>query len=310
MRELLQGTRRRFEIEKQYRRKDGNLVWVRNHVSMVPGTAMVPEFLMAIVEDITDRKSLGEARAELAKVTRITSLGVLTASIAHEVSQPLAGIVTNANTCDRMLTANPPNIEGARETARRTIRDGNRASEIINRLRALFAKKDFTVEPVDLAEITREVIALTVSELQRNRIVLRSELDDNLPLISGDRLQLQQVILNLLRNASDAMSKIEERPRELLIRTEPDGEDRVRLTVRDAGVGFDPKAMGRLFEAFYTTKDDGMGIGLSVSQSIIQRHDGQLWASLNDGPGATFSFSIPCGPTRSTEYTHHVVRNL
>ena len=293
MKELLEGTRRRFEIEKQYRRKNGNLVWVRNHVSIVPGTARVPEFLMAIVEDITDRKNLNQARAELAKVARITSLGVLTASIAHEVSQPLAGIVTNANTCNRMLTANPPNIEGARETVRRTIRDGNRASEIINRLRALFAKKDFTVEPVNLAEITREVIALSVSELQRNRVVLRSELDDKLPLISGDRVQLQQVILNLLRNASDAMSKIEERPRELLIRTEPDGEDRVRLTVRDAGVGFDPQAMGRLFDAFYTTKDDGMGIGLSVSQSIIQRHDGQLWASLNDGPGATFSFSIP-----------------
>jgi PAS domain S-box-containing protein len=303
MRELLGGTRRRFEIEKQYRRKNGNLMWVRNHVSIVPGTARGPEFLMAIVEDITDRKNLNQARSELAKVARITSLGVLTASIAHEVSQPLAGIVTNASTCDRMLTANPPNIEGARETARRTIRDGNRASEIINRLRALFARKDFTAEPVDLTEITREVIALTVSELQRNRVVLRSELDDKLPLISGDRVQLQQVILNLLRNASDAMREIEDRPRELLIRTEPDGEDRVRLSVRDAGVGFDPKAMERLFEAFYTTKDDGMGIGLSVSQSIIQRHDGQLWASLNDGPGATFSFSIPCGPVRAKEYS-------
>jgi PAS domain S-box-containing protein len=324
MTEVLEGTRRRFEIEKQYRRKDGNLVWVRNHVSIVPGTARVPEFLMAIVEDITDRKNLNQARAELAKVARITSLGVLTASIAHEVSQPLAGIVTNASTCDRMLTANPPNIEGARETARRTIRDGNRASEIINRLRALFAKKDFTVESVDLAEITREVIALTVSELQRNRIVLRSELDDKLPLISGDRVQLQEVILNLLRNASDAMNEIEERPRELLIRAEPDGEDRVRLTVRDVGVGFDPKAMDRLFEAFYTTKDEGMGIGLSVSQSIIQRHHGHLRASLNDGPGATFSFSIPCGSARAEESsesdrnpaasavtaTHHVVRNL
>ncbi len=323
MSELVAGTRRRFEIEKQYRRKDGNLVWVRNHVSIVPGTAKVPEFLMAIVEDITDRKSLSQARSELAKVARITSLGVLTASIAHEVSQPLAGIVTNASTCDRMLTANPPNIAGARETARRTIRDGNRASEIVNRLRALFAKKEFAAEPLNLTEVTREVVTLISGELQRNRILLRSELDDKLPLISGDRVQLQQVILNLLRNASDAMSKIEEFPRELVIRTESDGEDRVRLTVRDAGVGFDPKAMERLFEAFYTTKDDGMGIGLSVSRSIIERHHGQLWASLNDGPGATFSFSIPCGPACAGEYSdsdpnrasavtdvHHVVRNL
>ena len=322
MRELLEGTRRQFQIEKQYRRKDGNLVWVRNHVSIVPGTARVPQFLMAIVEDITDRKSLNQARAELAKVTRITSLGVLTASIAHEVSQPLAGIVTNANTCGRMLAASPPNIEGARETTRRTIRDGNRVSEIINRLRALFARKEFTVESLDLTEVAREVITLTMSDLQRNRVVLRSELDDKLPLISGDRVQLQQVILNLLRNASDAMSEIEDRPRELLIRTECGGEDRVRLTVRDAGSGFDPEAMQKLFEAFYTTKNDGMGIGLSVSRSIIERHQGQLWASLNDGPGATFSFSIPCGrarskdsdsepiPTSAVTDVHHVVRNL
>ncbi len=294
IKELLEGTRRQFQIEKQYWRKDGSLLWVRNQVSMVPGTARAAGFLMAIVEDITDRKNLSEARAELAKMARITSLSMLTASIAHEVSQPLAGIVTNANTCGRMLAANPPNIEGARETARRTIRDGNRASEIINRLRALFARKEFTVEPVDLTEIAREVITLTMSEFQRNRVVVRSELDDKLPRLSGDPVQLQQVILNLLRNASDAMSQVEDRPRELLIRTEPDGEDRVRLTVRDAGVGFDPKAMERLFEAFYTTKDDGMGIGLAVSQSIIERHRGQLWAALNDGPGATFSFAVPC----------------
>ncbi len=319
--DLVVGVRRQFQIEKQYLRKDGKPLWVRNQVSIVPGTARAPGFLVAIVEDITDSKSLNEARDELAKVARITSLGMLTASIAHEVSQPLAGIITNANTCGRMLAADPPNIDGARETARRTIRDGNRASEIINRLRALFARKDFTVEPVNLTEITREVIMLTMNEFRRNRIVFRSDLDDELPLISGDPVQLQQVILNLLRNASDAMSEIEERPRELLIRTEEDGEDRVRLSVRDVGAGFDPKAMGKLFEAFYTTKDDGMGIGLSVSQSIIERHQGRLWASLNDGPGATFSFSIPCGPGRATEPTaydqnavvtdaHPVVRNL
>jgi PAS domain S-box-containing protein len=321
--ELLDGARREFQIEKQYRRKDGSLVWVRNHVSIVPGTGRMPRFFMAIGEDITDHKGLNQARAELAKVTRITSLGVLTASIAHEVSQPLAGIVTNANTCGRMLAANPPNIEGARETTRRTLRDGNRASEIINRLRALFARKEFTLEPLDLTEVTREVMTLTLSDLQRNRVILRSEFDEMLPLISGDRVQLQQVILNLLRNASDAMSQIEDRPRELLIRTAIYEEDRVCLIVRDAGVGFDPQAVERLFEAFYTTKDDGMGIGLSVSHSIIERHQGHLWASLNHGPGATFSFSIPCGPARAKEYSvsdpipsstvtdiHHVVRNL
>jgi signal transduction histidine kinase len=147
-----------------------------------------------------------------------------------------------------------------------------------------------------LNEATREVIALSLSELQRNRVILRTELADDLPLVTGDRVQLQQVILNLIRNASDAMSAVDDRPRHLLIRTEREEEDRVRLSAKDAGVGFDPKAMDRLFEAFYTTKNDGMGIGLSVSRSIIESHDGRLWATLNDGPGAVFSFSIPCAP--------------
>ena len=230
---------------------------------------------------------------ELAHVARISSLGVLTASIAHEVNQPLSGIVTNAGTCLRMLAADPPNVDGARETARRTIRDGNRASEVVTRLRALYGKKDPMIESVDLNEAAREVLALSLSELQRNRILVRQELADGLPLVAGNRVQLQQVILNLLRNASDAMSTVDDRPRQLLIRTEGDEDGDVRLMVKDAGVGFAPQASDRLFDSFYTTKNDGMGIGLSVSRSIIESHHGRLWATLNPGPGATFSFSIP-----------------
>ncbi len=252
------------------------------------------------MQDITRRRlseeALSKARSELAHVARVTSLGVLTASIAHEVNQPLSGIITNAGTCLRMLAADPPNVEGARETARRTIRDGNRASEVVTRLRALFGKKSATIQSIDLNEATREVIALSLSELQKNRVILRPELADGLPLVTGDRVQLQQVILNLLRNGSDAMSAIDDRPRELLIRTEPEDDDRVRLSVTDVGVGFEPPGADRLFEAFYTTKNDGMGIGLSVSRSIIQRHQGRLWATPNNGPGVTFSFSIPCKP--------------
>ncbi len=161
------------------------------------------------------------------------------------------------------------------------------------RLRALFSKKESTTEPVDLNEATQEVIALSLSELQRNRVILRPEFADDLPVVTGDRVQLQQVILNLLKNASDAMSAVNDRPRQLQIRTERGTDDQVRLTVQDAGVGLDPQAMDRLFQAFYTTKNDGMGIGLSVSRSIIERHHGRLWAEPNDGPGATFSFSIP-----------------
>jgi signal transduction histidine kinase len=227
----------------------------------------------------------------------------LTASIAHEINQPLSGIITNASTCLRMLAADPPNIEGACETARRTIRDGNRASDVITRLRALFGKKDTATESVDVNEATREVIALSLGELQRSRVILRAELADDLPPVTGDRVQLQQVILNLVRNASDAMSGVDDRPRQLVIRTERDEDDRVRLIVQDTGVGFDPQAAGRLFEAFYTTKNGGMGIGLSVSRSIIESHHGRLWAAPNDGPGVTFSFSIPRASECVTE-TH------
>src|SRR5882762_9336495 len=249
------------------------------------------------IQDVTEHRlseeALAKARSELAHVASVTSLATLTASIAHEVNQPLSGIVTNAGTCLRMLTLDPPNVDGARETARRTIRDGNRASDVITRLRALFSKKHTLAERVHLNDAAREVIALSLSELQRNRVIVRSELADDLPLVTGDRVQLQQVILNLLRNASDAMNTVHDRPRELLIRTERDEGDRVLLSVKDAGVGFDPQTADKIFQAFYTTKNDGMGIGLSVSRSIIEQHGGRLWATLNDGPGATFSFSIP-----------------
>ena len=286
------------QLEFRLQMPDGAVKYV-HVVAHIRGDHGRMEYIGA-VQDVTERRSseeaLSKARSELSHVARVTSLGVLTASIAHEVNQPLSGIVTNASTCLRMLAADPPNVDGARETARRTIRDGNRASEVITRLRALYSKKEPTIELVDLNEATREVIALSLSELQRNRVILRPELADDLPPVTGDRVQLQQVILNLIRNGSDAMSSVHDRPRQLLIRTERDEGDRVTLSVQDAGTGFDPQAMDRLFEGFYTTKNDGMGIGLSVSRSIIERHHGRLWATLNNGPGAAFSFSIPGTP--------------
>ncbi len=252
------------------------------------------------VQDVTARRlseqALGKAQSELAHVARATALSTLTASIAHEVNQPLSGIITNASTCLRMLAADPPDVEGARETARRTIRDGNRAADVIARVRALFTKKESAIEAVDLNEVTREVMALSLSHLQRNRVVLQSELAKDLPAITGDRIQLQQVILNLLRNASDAMVDVHDRPRQLLVRTECEDGDRVRVSVRDVGAGVDPHNVDKLLDAFYTTKTDGISIGLSISRSIIERHHGRLWSEANDGPGATFSFSIPSGP--------------
>jgi C4-dicarboxylate-specific signal transduction histidine kinase len=289
------------DFEWQYRllMPGGSITYLHTVAHATRDQAGQLEYIAA-VQDVTARRvsdeALATARSELGKVSRAASLGVLTASIAHEVNQPLSGIITNAGTCLRMLDAVPPNLEGARETARRTLRDGNRASEVITRLRALFSKEEFTLELLDLNEVTQEVIALLLSDLQRNRVALQSELADGLRTITGDRIQLQQVILNLLRNASDAMVDVHDRPRQLLVRTEPEGGNRVRLSVRDAGAGVDPQSANKLLNPFYTTKSDGMGIGLSISRSIIQRHRGRLWAEPNDGPGATFSFSIPTDP--------------
>ncbi len=238
------------------------------------------------------QEELRNTQAELARMTRVMTIGQLTASIAHEVNQPLSGIVTNASTCLRMLGSDPPNIDGARETARRTIRDGNRASEVMARLRALFSKKQIDVEPLDLNEAAREVITLLSGELQRNNVIVKREFSDHLPTVHGDRVQLQQVIVNFIHNGADAMDKVDDRPRQLLIRTETDG-NHVTVSVRDSGVGFAPDIGERLFEPFFTTKEEGMGIGLSVSRSIVEAHHGRLWAVRNDGPGSTFAFSIP-----------------
>jgi PAS domain S-box-containing protein len=239
------------------------------------------------------QEELRKTQADLAHVTRVLTMGQLTASIAHEVNQPLSGMMMNAGTCLSMLESDPPDIEGARETTQRTIRDGNRASNVITRLLDLFRKKDAVAEPVDLNDAAREVIALSLSDLERNRILLRHEFAENLPPVKGDRIQIQQVILNLVRNASDAMRDVDDRPRQLLIKTEGGDSKNIQLTVQDTGVGFAPNAADRLFDSFYSTKGDGVGIGLSISRSIIEAHHGQLWASSNDGPGSSFAFSIP-----------------
>jgi C4-dicarboxylate-specific signal transduction histidine kinase len=228
-------------------------------------------------------------------VARVATLNAMAASIAHEVSQPLSGILSNANTCVRLLAADPPNVAIAAETTRRTIRDANRATEVIKRLGAMFSAKPPSKESLDVNDVAREVIALSASELRRSRALIQARFGNGLPLVSADRVQLQQVILNLLLNAADAMAQVEERPRMLLITTDLDSDAGVKLTVRDSGTGIDPQNVEKLFEAFYTTKSDGMGVGLSICRSIIESHGGRLWAAPNDGPGATFAFSIPSG---------------
>jgi len=246
-------------------------------------------------------EALNQSRLEMAHVARLATLSAMTASITHEVSQPISGILTNSNTCARMLAGDPPNVAGAAETVRRTIRDANRANEVIKRLRAMFAKKAPSIERVDLNDAAREVIAMSSAELRQRGSVLQTDFAEPLSAISGDRVQLQQVILNLLLNAADAMASINDRPRTLRVQTKIHGTDSVKLLVRDSGVGLDPRSMEKLFEAFYTTKAQGLGIGLAISRSIIESHNGQLWAVSNDGPGATFGFTIPCAPGAVTD---------
>ena len=195
-----------------------------------------------------------------------------------------------------MLAANPPNVDGAQATAQRTIRDANRASEVIKRLRALFARRPSGGEPVDLNNAAREVMALSSSELQRARVVLQTDFADDLPTIRGDRVQLQQVILNLVLNAAQAMRTIDDWPRDLRVSTAFDDKGQILLSVRDCGVGAEVEHLEELFNAFYTTKSDGMGVGLSVSRFIVEAHGGRLWAIANDGPGLTFSFSLSVEP--------------
>jgi C4-dicarboxylate-specific signal transduction histidine kinase len=238
-------------------------------------------------------QALTTLRSELARAARIASLGALTASIAHEIKQPLSGIVTNAAACLRKLSADLPKVEGARETARRMIRDANRVAATIEGLRGLLCNKSPAIEAIDLNAAAKDVVDLALAEIRERRVVVDEEYAWDLPLVAGNRVQLQQVILNLVLNALDAMRDIHDRQRRLVIKTQRDDGNGVRLSVQDAGVGLDQQGMAQLFEAFYTTKKGGMGIGLSISRSIIESHHGSLWATPNAGPGATFSFSVP-----------------
>jgi signal transduction histidine kinase len=234
------------------------------------------------------------ARAEIARMARVMALSAMSASIAHEVNQPLTGILSNARVCLYMLEADPPDLDGARLTANRTIRDANRASEVLSRLRAMFAQKQPAMEPVDLNDTVSEVVALSTSELQQARVVVRTEFCREMPAVLGDRIQLQQVVLNLVLNAADAMQEVHDRPRELLLTTALQDGNEIVVSVSDSGMGFGVHEPAKLFEAFHTTKAKGMGIGLTISRSIVESHGGRIWAMANDGAGATFSFSIPC----------------
>jgi PAS domain S-box-containing protein len=294
--DLLSGKRDHYHIEKRYRRKDGAIVWGDLTVYIVRDDRGQPVFTIGMVQDITDRKqaeeALRKAQAELAHVARVSTLGELGASIAHEISQPLAAIVADAHACLNWLAADHPHIDGVREALASIATDGHRAAEVIGRIRALCRRTDPRREPLNLNDVVREVVLLARHEVLGHRVSLRTELASGLPAVLGDRVQLQQVMINLVINGMEAMAAVTDRPRELLIRSQHEA-DQVVLAVQDSGVGIDADNVQRLFDAFFTTKASGMGMGLSISRSIIEDHGGRLWAAQNAGPGATFQFSLP-----------------
>jgi two-component system, LuxR family, sensor kinase FixL len=297
MAELTQTAR--WEGELTHAKRDGTQVVVASRWALQRDGQERPVAILETNNDVTERKrvedALGKAQSELAHITRVTTMGELAASIAHEINQPLAAVVTNGNACLRWLTRSQPDLEEARQAAHRIIRDGKRASDVIARIRALLKRTATNRLPLEINEVIEETVALAQNEARRRRVLLRTDFAAKLPSVLGDRVQLQQVILNLVMNGIEAMSSGSNESRQLLIKTQRDDSDQVLVSVRDFGIGLDPNLAERLFEAFFTTKTDGMGMGLSISRSIIEAHGGRLWATPNVGSGATFQFTVPTG---------------
>jgi len=294
--ERVTRNRDNWEVEHRLLMPEGSVKYV--HVVAHPlGNALGQlEYVGALMDVTAEKRSqeaLHQAQAELAHVTRVTTLGELTASIAHEVNQPLAAIITNGEASLRWLSNESPNLEEARGAVERMIRDGNRAGEVIQRLRALTQKTDPQNAPLDINDVINDVVGLVRREVLSHRVRLTLELGAVLNPILGDRVQLQQVIINLIVNSIEAMAAVTERRRELTLTAREQDRDYVLVAVQDSGVGIDPEQLDRVFNPFFTTKSDGMGMGLSICRSIIEAHGGELWASSNDGPGVTFQFTVP-----------------
>jgi PAS domain S-box-containing protein len=286
------GRVRSWEARKV--RKDGTMLWVRETAKAELGLNG-PVVLIAC-EDITEQKraeeALRQAQADLTHVSRVTTMGELTASLAHEVNQPIAAAVTNANACLRWLAGEPPNLEEARVAALRIVQNGNRAAAIITRIRSLFTKASPGRELVDVNQVLREMIVLLRSEATRYSISVRTELAEDLPQVMGDRVQLQQVMMNLIMNGIDAMKDVDA-TRELAIKSQPGNDEQLLVSVSDTGMGLPPQQTERIFDAFFTTKPHGLGMGLSISRSIVESHRGRLWAAGNSPRGASFHFTLP-----------------
>jgi C4-dicarboxylate-specific signal transduction histidine kinase len=295
----------RWEGELVHARRDGTRVVVASRWSMQRDDQGKPAGVLETNNDITQRvrasHALTESQAELARVSRLTMLGEITASMAHEINQPLAAVVMNGNACRRWLEASPPNIQEGLEATRRVVSDGERAGQVIARVRSLVRKGVPERTPLNVNEVIKETLAFTRVELEQRRVAVRAELPDDLPRVMGDRVQLQQVLVNLILNGVEAMADVADQSRRLTIQSRRKEDNTVTVAVTDNGKGLDPAQAERIFEAFFSTKASGLGMGLSVSRSIIEQHGGKIWATPNDasGPtgvtGVTMRFSLPAG---------------
>jgi PAS domain S-box-containing protein len=294
---MREGKQQSYETVQQYRHKDGSSIWVHAYVSRMQGNEAKPPLFLATAIDITDRKRAEAASrgalSELARVARLTTMGEMTASIAHEINQPLGAIVASGSAGLRWLGNATPDLEQARASFRRIVNDGNRASQVISGMRAMLKKGSDKKEPLDINELVREVLVFANGEIESERIVVRTELKENLSRVLVDRIQLQQVVLNLVKNGIDAMGTLNGRARVLKLRSEQNGLASVTLTVEDVGTGIDKSVAGRIFEAFFTTKTHGMGLGLSICRSIVVAHGGQLLVSSGDPYGSVFQLNLP-----------------
>jgi PAS domain S-box-containing protein len=287
--------KRDHDFEYRMIAADGRVVLLRDLVTVVVEDNRVTR-VRGVMVDLTNRKraeeELRQAQADLAHVSRVTTMGELTASLAHEVNQPIAAAVTNANTCLRWLTRDHPDLEEARAAAMRIVKDGTRAAEIISRIRLLFKKGIAERELVDINEVVGEMIVLLRSQATGHSVSIRTELAPDLPQVMGDRVQLQQVMMNLILNSIDAMRDVDG-TRELAIQSKRAENEQLQITVSDTGVGLPPKQADKIFNAFFTTKLHGTGMGLSISRSIVESHGGRLWAESNSSRGASFCFTLP-----------------
>jgi PAS domain S-box-containing protein len=296
LREMREGTRVQYEIETQYRRKDGTTLPVNAYLSAVSGRALHRQTFLVVTVDITARRSaedaLRGAQSELTRVARLTTVGAMAASIAHELNQPLTSIVTNGNAGLRWLDCSEPNLEEARSAFTRIVNEGHRAAQIITGIRTMFRKGSGERSPVAINELICDVVSTSLSEMKGRRVSLALALLDGLSPVLGDRVQLQQVLLNLFTNALDSMAAVADRPHILSIRSER-LDDWVLISVQDSGTGIDPEQAKRLFEAFYTTKPNGIGLGLSISRSIVEAHGGRLSANPVRPFGSMFQIMLP-----------------